>query len=226
MSIPLTPGELCWFNERYATLEVEGDYCVIRIEDRSIYSTSMFKQSLAHMTRSDGHQQMPLAEGWLANERRRHFPFGVIFDPSTPPIAYDPQCPDQPDRFNLYRGMAVEPAEGDIKPFLDFTRNTIANGSEEHFIYVISWMANIIQNPTNKPGTSLVLRGDQGIGKGFFASCLGAVLGHHYIELNDPVYLVGRFTHHLRDKLVIYADEGSFSGKKATDKLKNMMGLS
>ena len=87
----------------------------------------------------------------------------------------------------------------------------------------MSWQANIIQEPTQKPGTSLVLRGDQGIGKGFFASCLGTILGHHFIEVNDPVYLIGRFTHHLRDKLVIYADEGSFSGQKATDKLKNMI---
>ena len=223
MPIPLSLDELHWFNERYASLEVEGDYCVIRIEDRSIYSTSMFTQSLAHKTRMHNDRQMPLAEGWLADDRRRHFPFGIIFDPSSPSQTYDPECQDQPDRFNLFRGMAVEPVAGDIKPFLDFVLKIIANGSEEHFNYVMSWLANIIQKPTEKSGTSLVLRGDQGIGKGFFASCLGTVLGHHYIELNDPVYLVGRFTHHLRDKLVIYADEGSFSGQKATDKLKNMI---
>ena len=223
MPIPLRTDELLWFNERYASLEVEGDYCVIRIEDRSIYSTVMFRQSLAHMTRNYNNRDMPLADGWLADDRRRHFPFGVIFDPSSPPVTYDPECLDQPDRFNLYRGMAVEPAAGDIEPYLDFVREIIANGSEEHFNFLMAWQANIIQEPTNKPGTSIVLRGDQGIGKGFFASCLGAALGHHYIEVNDPVYLVGRFTHHLRDKLVIYADEGSFSGQKATDKLKNMI---
>ena len=223
MTIPLRPEDLLWFNERYATLENEGDYCVIRIEDRSIYSTSMFTQSLAHMTRLHDNRQMALADGWLAHKDRRHFPFGVIFDPSSPPRAYDPECRDQPDRFNLYRGMAVVPGEGDIKPYLDFVRTVIADESPNHFDYVMAWQANIVQHPTEKSGTSLVLRGDQGIGKGFFASCLGAVLGPHFIELNDPIYLVGRFSHHLRDKLVIYADEGSFSGRKATDKLKNMI---
>jgi len=223
MPIPLRPEELLWFNERYASLEIEGDYCVIRIKDRSVYSVEKFKQSLAHMTRAQGNRQMSLAEGWLADEGRRHFPFGVIFDPSSPPTAYDPESPSQPDRFNLFRGFPVDPIEGDVAPFLDFTLNTICNGDKNLFEYVMAWLANIIQDPTKKPGTALVLRGDQGIGKGFFASCLGAVLGYHYLEVNDPVYLVGRFTHHLRDKLVIYADEGSFSGRKATDKLKNMI---
>jgi hypothetical protein len=223
MTIQLRPGELLWFNQRYATLEIEGDYCVIRIEDRSIYSTSTFSQSLAHMTRTHNNREVSLAEGWLADSRRRHFPFGVIFDPSSKPIDFDSDNTDRPDRFNLYRGMAVEPAAGEIGPYLDFVRDIIANGSDEHFHYIMGWQANIAQEPTHKPGTSLVLRGDQGIGKGFFASCLGAVLGHHFIEVNDPIYLIGRFTHHLRDKLVIYADEGSFSGQKATDKLKNMI---
>jgi hypothetical protein len=223
MPIPLRPEELLWFNERYASLEIEGDYCVIRIKDRSVYSVEKFKQSLAHMTRAQGNRQMSLAEGWLADEGRRHFPFGVIFDPSSPPTAYDPESPSQPDRFNLFRGFPVDPIEGDVAPFLDFTLNTICNGDKNLFEYVMAWLANIIQDPTKKPGTALVLRGDQGIGKGFFASCLGEVLGHHYQEVNDPVSLVGRFNHHLRDKLLIYADEGSFSGRKATDKLKNMI---
>ena len=82
MPIPLRQEELLWFNERYATLEIEGDYCVIRIKDRSVYSTANFRQSLAHMTRVHDDREMPLADGWLADVRRRHFPFGVIFDPS------------------------------------------------------------------------------------------------------------------------------------------------
>ena len=84
----------------------------------------------------------------------------------SPPRAYDPECRDQPDRFNLYRGMAVVPGEGDIKPYLDFVRTVIADESPNHFDYVMAWQANIVQHPTEKSGTSLVLRGDQGIGKG------------------------------------------------------------
>jgi hypothetical protein len=36
MSIRLTPEELLWFNEHYATVEVEGNYYVIRLEDGSV----------------------------------------------------------------------------------------------------------------------------------------------------------------------------------------------
>ena len=65
--------------------------------------------------------------------------------------------------------------------------------------------------------------GSQGVGKGFFASVIGKILDPHYIELNDPLHLVGRFNQHLCDKLLIYADEGSFSKGQGADKLKNLI---
>ena len=222
MTTRLTTEELLWFNERYATVEVEGDYCVIRLEDGSVYSTTTFKESLAHMTRRYEAEDWRLAPDWLADPRRRRYPLGFEFDPTSPPsFKFNPD--DDRRKYNLYRGFAVNPVEGNISPFLDFTHDIVCNGDQKLFEYVMAWLANIVRCPGDKPGTALVLRGDQGIGKGFFASCLGAVLGDHYVEVNDPVYLVGRFNHHLRDKLVVYADEGSFSGKMASNKLKNII---
>ena len=83
MTTRLTTEELLWFNERYATVEVEGDYCVIRLEDGSVYSTTTFKESLAHMTRQYETEDWRLAPDWLADPRRRRYPLGFEFDPTS-----------------------------------------------------------------------------------------------------------------------------------------------
>jgi phage/plasmid-associated DNA primase len=79
-------------------------------------------------------------------------------------------------------------------------------------------MARLIQDPGGKrPGTALVLRGKQGTGKGFFVNTFGKVFGNHFIQITNQTQLTGKFNNHLKDKLLVFVDEGFWAGDKSAE---------
>jgi hypothetical protein len=63
-------------------------------------------------------------------------------------------------------------------------------------------------------GTSVVLRGEQGTGKGIFATNFGKVLGSHFIHVSNQAHITGRFNSHLIGAVLAYADEAFWAGDK------------
>ena len=76
-------------------------------------------------------------------------------------------------------------------------------------------MAHCVQHPEKPPGVALVLRGGRGTGKGIFARGFGELFGRHFFTTAQGQHLLGNFNHHLRDKLVVFADEAFWAGDKA-----------
>ena len=74
-------------------------------------------------------------------------------------------------------------------------------------------MADGVQNPATKPGVAIVMRGEQGVGKGIFAQYYGKLFEPHYVQIANPKYLFG-FNALLEDKMIIYGDEAFFAGNK------------
>lgn len=179
-SIPsrLTNEELLWFNERYATIESQGQFLVIRLEDFGTYKPEEFKKSMADKRRflKESSAPIKLADEWLQDPRRLHYSHGFIFDPSILP-AKDYHLIRNPRTFNLWRGFATQPKEGDVQLYLDFVREVVCAGDDEVFHWLMPWQANLLQGAAKKPGTAVVLRGGQGIGKSYFVSCIGKILG-------------------------------------------------
>jgi hypothetical protein len=131
---------------------------------------------------------------------------GITFAP-------DGNCPD--GYLNLWQGFAVTPSEGDCSLYLSHVRDNIAAGNEEHYRWIIGWMADAIQNPSAKPGTSLVLRGGRGTGKGMMVKWFGWLFGQHFLPISKPGLITGRFTGHLMDASILFADEAFFAGNHA-----------
>jgi len=75
-------------------------------------------------------------------------------------------------------------------------------------------MAHLIQRPADLIGTSLVLRGEPGVGKGVCVSEFGKLFGQHFLSLHHARHLTGHFNSHLKDKLLVFADEGFWAGDK------------
>lgn len=218
----LIEKELAWFNERYATVENKGDYCIIRVNDGSLYRTDSFKQSLLHMTKMFNGAEYQQADLWLADARRRHYPNGLVFDPTQPPASeWTPKS--HASSYNLWAGFSVDPVPGDVEPFLTFMRTLICAGDETVYRWVLAWCADAVQNPASRPGTALVLRGGQGIGKSVFAQTLGRLFGRHFMEISSPEQVTGNFNAHLRDKVLVYSDEGCFLRKRDASVLKNLI---
>lgn len=152
---------------------------------------------------------------WIDSEKRRQYE-GLVFDPSDSA---------QPGYYNLWRGFAVEPSEaGSCQRFLDHIAENVCCGDSDLFAWVVGWFAAMVQFPTDKLGTSLVLRGAQGTGKTILGKIFGSLLGDHYALVADSRYIVGRFNAHLANCLLLQLDEATWGGDHAAaGKLKDLI---
>lgn len=144
---------------------------------------------------------------WLTSDKRREY-LDLVFDPS---------CTSPPTSYNLFKGFAVKPKKGNCTLYKRFVRDIICNGDTSKYGYVLQWMAFLVQKPSILPEVALVLRGDQGTGKNTFIAPLLEIAGPHGIEVSTTEQLVGRFTGHLEDKLLVHANESIWGGNKQTE---------
>jgi hypothetical protein len=205
-----------FFNRRYAVIIIGGKTRILRhvynhtleCHDIDLLSPGDFKAFYANTLINDGVKPACAATRWLRSPLRTSY-HDLLFRP-------DGETPD--GCYNLWSGFAVEPRAGDCEPFLAHVRENIADGDEAVYEYFLDWMADLVQNPSRRPGVSLVLRGAQGTGKGQFAHHLGRLLGpRHYTHVSHGKHLTGRFNAHLKDTLLLFADEAVWGGDKQAE---------
>ena len=156
---------------------------------------------------------IPASQLWLTSPARREYE-GVVFSPDR----------DVPNSYNLWRGFAVVPQQGDCHLFWQHVRNVICAGDEAHYTYFRKWLGHMFQRPAELPGVAIVIRGSQGVGKTFFVDLVGELLGPHYLMLTRMEQLTGRFTGHLKDALLVCANEAVWGGdKQGEGALKSMI---
>ena len=151
-------------------------------------------------------QFMPMGKWWLQNVNRRQFD-AIVFVPGQ----------EVPDAYNLWRGFTCEAIPGSCEKFLDHLKNNICCGVDEHYNYLMAWLADAVQNPNHPGGTAVVMRGKQGTGKSFFAKAIGKLWGQHFLQISNSKHLVGSFNAHLRDCVILFADEAFFAGDKKSE---------
>ncbi|GFO59229.1 hypothetical protein GMST_15540 [Geomonas silvestris] len=151
-------------------------------------------------------KQRKLGDTWFSHPNRRQYE-GLIFNPGGTPKGY----------YNLWRGFAVEPVAGDCSLYLKHVEENIANGNKEIYDYIIGWMAHTVQHPDELVGTAIVMRGAMGVGKGVFANGFGSLFGRHYLPMNQSSQLTGKFNAHMKDVVVLLADEAFWAGDKAAE---------
>jgi hypothetical protein len=132
---------------------------------------------------------------WLAHRDRRQYD-GIVFDPQSTPE----------NHYNLFHGFAVEPVAGECGLFLSHLRDIICRGNDEHYDYLIRWMAHLV---------AIVIRGKQGTGKTTVVTYLGALLGQHYLTVTGMKQITGQFNGHMADKILVCANEAVWAGDKA-----------
>jgi len=143
-------------------------------------------------------------QAWLKSPSRRDYA-GIVFDPSQ----------ESPPRFyNLYRGFQVQAIKGDCSLYLAHVRENICAGNKAHYQWLIGWMAHAVQRPWELPGTAVVMRGGEGIGKGKFVQWFGTLFEPHFLQVSSQRHLTGNFNAHMKSKLIVFADEAFFAGSK------------
>jgi hypothetical protein len=204
-------------NEHYALVIVGGKSTILKTTDDDItfWTVEAFEQWHAnqYVPSSANRNKVALARHWMHHPQRRQYE-GIVFAPGR----------DVPNHFNLWRGFAVVPRPGDCSRFLAHLRHNVCCGNEELYQWVVGWFANIVQHPERKMGTSLVLRGRQGVGKTKVGEVFGSLLGRHYLLVSDPRYVTGRFNSHLVSCLLLHCDEAFWAGDHAAEgKLKDLI---
>ena len=151
-------------------------------------------------------KKLPLAEAWFASKQASRYT-GIEFDPESPPGEHN-------GYWNIWQGFAVSPKAGSWVLLKGHILENIANGDDEIFEWLLNWMALGVQKPGLVIGTTPVMRGLQGTGKGTFAHSYGSLFGRHYITVTQSDQVTGRFNGHFFGKRFIFVDEGIFGGNR------------
>lgn len=210
--------ELAELNAKHAVIEDMGGKCVVVSE---LYNEPLGRYGLSKQTfgafkdrygnrlvsigKDDkGNKRwMPLGRWWLSQKMRRQFE-QIVFAPEK----------QIPNTYNLWRGFACEAIQGNCNLYLAHIRDNVCSGDNACYEYLLNWMARCVQYPATQGRVAVVLRGKMGTGKGLFVKVFGQLFGRHYLYVSDGKHLVGNFNSHLRDAVVIFADEAFFAGDK------------
>ncbi|CAH6802496.1 primase-helicase family protein [Vibrio cyclitrophicus] len=144
-------------------------------------------------------------ELWMKAGSRSTFQ-GVVFDPSN----------RTESRFlNMWSGFEIEAVDGDNKldRIMWHLLHVVCNGNQDHFHYLLAWMAQIIQRPEKKTGVCVVLKSEgRGTGKSTVSVLMEKLLGQYAMRIQDSKHLLGSFNSHLANKLFVTIEEAFWSG--------------
>lgn len=219
------------FNKKHALVIMSGD-ARITMEEREehkgrvIHSVQFLKQYALNayyaneriFVRSgkDGALECKeLAKEWWTWDQRATYK-GIIFDPSETVTG---------NKYNLFKGFPYHPKKGDWSLMHRHIKDVICCGVQEHYEYLMAWMARIVQDPGgDRPGVAIVLKGGKGIGKGSFVGYFGDIFGEAFLPIADAGNFTGRFNMHLSKAVVTFLDEAVWGGdKRAEGKLKQII---
>lgn len=192
-------------NREFAIIKTGGILSQEDGEDKFI-TTSQFRNWLANRDMT--------ADEWLRHPNRREYR-KVVFRPKE----------DTPLDYNLWRGFSFEPSRhGSCEYFLEHILDHVCRGNEDHYNWVMSFFAEIVQRPMQKTGVSLVIRGTSGGGKTIVGKTVGELFPRHYRLVDNPDQVTGKFNAHMSSLLLLHADEAFFAGNPSNaGKLRSMV---
>jgi hypothetical protein len=203
-------------NKTHALVLAGNKAAIMKLEDKAqfrLLQIGAFQHWFANHRITVGRKTMSVADYWLGHRQRRQYE-GIEFAPGGGQRGY----------YNLWRGFSVEPRPGECSKFLAHLRDNVAQGNTFLYKWVVGWFAQIVQQPTVKPGTALCLRGKQGVGKTKVGQVFGSLFEDHYELVADPRYITGQFNAHMAQLLLLHADEAFWAGeKRAEGKLKDLI---
>lgn len=218
------------FNDRHAVIGSIGSKGLCRIlseeedpvtgrtkiafQNQADFALRYRKRKVEWTNREGKPVEMPAALWWLEHPQGRYFDT-IVFAPGM----------ETPGAYNLWKGFAYSAnPSGSCELYLRHLFDHICAEDAEVYEYVLNWMARAVQEPATPGQVAIVMRGDQGAGKGVFAGHFGRLFGRHYLHVTDSKHLVGSFNAHMRDCVMMFADEAFASNdKRAESMLKTLV---
>jgi hypothetical protein len=211
-------------NEKHAVILNMGGKCRVieEIERPAMERTILTKQSFEDFrnrycnqdvqigtTKKGEPIEQKLGIWWLTHPQRRQYET-IVFNPEREAV----------NAYNLWRGFSCEARPGTKHELLlRHVRENVCQNVDEYYDYLLGWMARAVQNPATPGEVAVVMRGAPGTGKGMLAREYGKLWGRHFLQISDTKHLVGSFNAHLRDCVVLFADEAFYAGDKKHESL-------
>lgn len=195
-------GGKVWVCERETDHKANTGYTFSAVpQKRQLYANLNFP----YINEQSIPKQVNCFDLWMKDLNRNSFQ-GVVFDPSS----------KADKRFlNMWSGFEVEAEAGDDKldRIMWHLLHVICNSNQEHFHYLLAWMAQIIQKPERKSGVCVVLKSEaRGTGKSTVSVLMEKLLGQYAMRVQDSKHLLGAFNSHLANKLFVTIEEAFWSG--------------
>lgn len=222
------------------TMTSAGEICFVgrsAKDTREMYANKTVMVPVPSTKKKDEECQLEaiqVVRTWLESRKRLEYR-DLVFNPRP----YDTDGAAVPFEMNLFTGLAFVPnteryteeemaelRDGPLKPFCDHILDIIASGDPEVYDYVMHFVRATLITPWRKLRTCIVLRGDEGLGKGTVLSVLESCLGSKYVSKpSDLDAAIGGFNAaELEGKLLMFLDEAVFGGcKKSTGRLKKLI---
>jgi len=144
---------------------------------------------------------------WKKNINRLTFENGVTFKPNSD---------SSQGYLNLWTGYGVEPDNSGFElaeKFLNHVFDNICSGNEEYFNWLLDWIADQFQDPTNVKGTLVALRSEaRGTGKSIVAETIAKLMGAHGVKISNGKHLTGNFNSHFQAATFLFLEESFWSG--------------
>lgn len=212
---------LAEMNERYCVVQESGKSYVLSFErererETPVYqSFSSFREFHMHRKIRVGEKSIGIGNYWLNHPERRQYD-GVTFIPNGDRVV--------DNRLNLWRGWGVTPKRGSWALMQAHILEVLARGEQDNADYILKWAAWAVQHPGEVPEVALVFKGAEGTGKGIFFRTILNMFGQHGLHISSSKHLAGTFNAHLRDVVLLFADEAFFPGdKEAEGTLKRVL---
>ncbi len=120
-------------------------------------------------------------------------------------------------------GLPVENRTKLLRPYMDLVRE-LCGGSDDDALYFHKFLANMFQDPENKPPCAIIIKGKQGSGKNMLLDAIGNMLNKtHYITSSNPEDFYGSHAEGYYRKILVNLNEAE--GKKTFDYEGNMKSM-
>jgi hypothetical protein len=154
-------------------------------------------------------KDISIGQMFTAHNKSRPYYMGLTFNP-------DPKW-NNPNIYNQFQGWPIKPVKGDVQIFLDYAYDVSFNRDDKNTEWGLAWSAQIFLEPHIVMGTAMVHRGEEGIGKSFFAETLAMMMGKYYVKITDFDQVFGQFNAHIEYALLTHFEEAFWAGDRRAE---------
>lgn len=172
-------------------------------DELNFVTIETFKNMYLNRSIQIGRAAFTLGQWWLQHSGRNTVS-GVIFDPSE----HGQIIRKNNNKYlNLWEGFSVGPKKGSWYWTSRHIYRILCNSDKQKFLYVIKWLAWMVQNPDKQAEVAIVFKGKKGSGKSFLFEEFKTIFGSHGMVITDPTRLTGKHTAHFSRLCFVFCDE-------------------